>query len=201
MPWYRGPVLIDHLETVDVAVVRDDAPFAMPVQWVSRPHLDFRGFAGTIVGGAVAPGDEVVVAKSGRPAKVARIVTADGDPVARRRRRCRHHRPRPGDRHRARRRAGRPARRPEIADQFAAHLFWMSDEAMLPGRRYVLKLGTEQVAATITSIRHKIDVNTQEERPGRTLGSQRDRLLQPASGARRSRSAPMRTIAIWAPSS
>ena len=169
MPWYRGPVLIDHLETVDVSVVRDDAPFAMPVQWVNRPHLDFRGFSGTIVAGAVAPGDEVVVAKSGRPAKVARIVTADGDPersvtgdavtivldqevdIAR------------GDV------LVDPRARPEVADQFAANLFWMSDEPMLPGRRYILKLGTEQVAATITSIRHKIDVNTQEERPGRTL--------------------------------
>ncbi len=169
MPWYRGPVLIDHLETVDVSVVREDAPFAMPVQWVNRPHLDFRGFSGTIVAGAVAPGDEVVVAKSGRPAKVARIVTADGDPersvtgdavtivldqevdIAR------------GDV------LVDPRARPEVADQFAANLFWMSDEAMLPGRRYILKLGTEQVAATITSIRHKIDVNTQEERPGRTL--------------------------------
>ena len=169
MPWYRGPVLIDHLETVDVAVVRDDAPFAMPVQWVNRPHMDFRGFSGTVVAGAVAPGDAVVVAKSGKPAKVERIVTADGEP--------------------ARATAGDavtivldreidiargdvlvdPRARPEVADQFAAHLFWMSDEAMLPGRRYILKLGTEQVAASITTIKHKVDVNTQEERPGRTL--------------------------------
>ncbi len=169
MPWYRGPVLIDHLETVDVAVARDHAPFAMPVQWVNRPHMDFRGFSGTVVAGAVAPGDAVVVAKSGRPATVERIVTADGDleravtgdavtivldqeiDIAR------------GDV------LVDPQARPEVADQFAAHLFWMSDEAMLPGRRYVLKLGTAQVAASITAIKHKIDVNTQEERPGRTL--------------------------------
>ncbi len=169
MPWYSGPVLIDHLETVDVAVVRDDAPFAMPVQWVNRPHMDFRGFSGTIVAGAVTPGDAVVVAKSGKPARVERIVTADGEPgravagdavtivldqeidIAR------------GDV------LVDPKARPEVADQFAAHLFWMSDEAMLPGRRYILKLGTEQVAASITTIKHKIDVNTQEERPGRTL--------------------------------
>jgi bifunctional enzyme CysN/CysC len=169
MPWYTGPVLIDHLETVDVTVARDGEPFAMPVQWVNRPHMDFRGFAGTIVTGAVAPGDTVVVAKSGKPAKVDRIVTADGAP--------------------ARAVAGDavtivldqeidiargdvlvdPKARPEVADQFAAHLFWMSDEAMLPGRRYLLKLGTEQVAASITAIKHKVDVNTQEERPGRTL--------------------------------
>ena len=169
MPWYRGPVLIDHLEAVDVAVVHDTAPFAMPVQWVNRPHMDFRGFAGTIVAGAVAPGDAVVVAKSGRPATVERIVTADGEL--------------------ARAAAGDavtivldqeidiargdvlvdPQARPEVSDQLAAHLFWMSDEAMLPGRRYVLKLGTEQVAASITAIKHKIDVNTREERPGRTL--------------------------------
>ena len=169
MPWYTGPVLIDHLETVDVAVAQDDAPFAMPVQWVNRPHMDFRGFSGTVVAGAVAPGDTVVVAKSGKPAKVERIVTADGEP--------------------ARATAGDavtivldqeidiargdvlvdPKARPDVADQFAAYLFWMSDEAMLPGRRYLLKLGTEQVAASITAIKHKIDVNTQEERPGRTL--------------------------------
>jgi bifunctional enzyme CysN/CysC len=169
MPWYRGPVLIDHLESVDVSVVRDDAPFAMPVQWVNRPHMDFRGFSGTVVAGSVAPGDAVVVAKSGRPATVERIITADGEP--------------------ARAVAGDavtivldqeidiargdvlvdPKARPEVADQFAAHVFWMSDEAMLPGRRYVLKLGTEQVAASITAIKHKIDVNTQDERPGRTL--------------------------------
>lgn len=169
MPWYQGPVLIEHLETVDVVVEPADAPFAMPVQWVNRPHMDFRGFSGTIVRGSVAPGDAVVVAKSGRPAKVERIVTADGDlqlagpgaavtivldqeiDIAR------------GDV------LADPRARPEVSDQVAAHLFWMSDEAMLPGRRYVMKLATEQVAASITSIKHKIDVNTQEERPGRTL--------------------------------
>ncbi len=169
MPWYRGPMLLEHLESVDATVDAGRSAFAMPVQWVNRPHQDFRGFAGTIVSGRIATGDPVLVAKSGRSSRVARIVTADGDreaattgeavtlvledeiDIAR------------GDV------LVEPRARPEVADQFAAHLFWMHEEPLLPGRRYLLKLGTELIPATVTSIRHKIDVNTQEQRPGRTL--------------------------------
>ena len=162
MPWYAGPSLLEHLETVEVESASPDAAFRLPVQWVSRPNQDFRGFAGTIVGGRVAVGDEVAVLPSGRRSSVARIVTADGDLAsasdgqavtltladevdASR-----------GDVIAA---AGDP---PEVADQFAAHLLWMGDERLLPGRPYLLKIGARTVGASVTEIKHKIDVNTQE---------------------------------------
>src|SRR5690606_31043744 len=78
-PWYHGPTLIEHLETVDVSQDLAAKPFRFPVQWVNRPNLDFRGFAGTIASGRIAPGDQVVVAVSGKTSRIARIVTADGD--------------------------------------------------------------------------------------------------------------------------
>ncbi|BBE71645.1 sulfate adenylyltransferase subunit CysN [Oharaeibacter diazotrophicus] len=160
MPWYDGPTLVEHLETVNVA---DDAlakPFRMPVQWVNRPNLDFRGFAGTIASGTVRPGDPIVVAKSGRASTVKAIVTYDGD--------------------KAEASAGEavtitladevdisrgdvlttPDNRPEVSDQFAAHLIWMADEALLPGRPYLIKIGTKTVAGQVTEIKHKIDVNS-----------------------------------------
>ncbi len=162
MPWYQGPALLEHLETVDIAATAADADFRMPVQWVCRPNQDFRGFAGTIVSGAVAPGDEVVVLPAGRRSRVARVVTADGDLTQAS--------------------EGRAVtltladevdasrgdviaavfNPPEVADQFAAHLLWMGDERLLPGRPYLLKIGTRTVGASVTEIKHKIDVNTQE---------------------------------------
>jgi len=162
MPWYVGPSLLEHLETVQVESASSDAAFRLPVQWVNRPNQDFRGFAGTLVGGGVAVGDEVAVLPSGRRSTVARIVTADGDLAnaadgqaitltlvdeidASR-----------GDVIAA---ASDP---PEVADQFAAHLLWMGDERLLPGRPYLLKLGSRTVGASVTEIKHKIDVNTQE---------------------------------------
>ena len=167
MPWYAGPTLLDHLEQVNVEQVQVDsassnAAFRLPVQWVNRPNQDFRGFAGTVVGGTVAVGDEVAVLPSGRRSTVARIVTADGDLAtavdgqaitltltdevdASR-----------GDVIAA---ASDP---PEVADQFAAHLLWMGDERLLPGRPYLLKIGARTVGASVTEIKHKIDVNTQE---------------------------------------
>ncbi|MBN8264174.1 MAG: sulfate adenylyltransferase subunit CysN [Xanthomonadales bacterium] len=161
-PWYTGPSLLGWLETVEVAPPPRQAGFRLPVQWVNRPHQDFRGFAGTVAAGVVAAGDEVVVLPSGRRSTVARIVTADGDLAeagegraitlalsdevdASR-----------GDVIAA---AGDP---PEVADQFAAHLLWMGDERLLPGRPYLLQVGARTVGASVTEIKHKVDVNTQE---------------------------------------
>ncbi|KZK84780.1 Bifunctional enzyme CysN/CysC [Pseudovibrio sp. Ad13] len=160
MHWYSGPTLLDHLEHVSVDMNRNAGPFRMPVQWVNRPNLDFRGFAGTVAGGTVRPGDEIVVAKSGKTSRIASIVSMDGDlPVAvagdavtltlvdeidasR------------GDMFAS------PQHRPEVADQFAAHLIWMEEQAMHPGRSYLLKIGRKTVTATVTEIKHKVDVNT-----------------------------------------
>ncbi|HEY4555517.1 MAG TPA: sulfate adenylyltransferase subunit CysN, partial [Lysobacter sp.] len=162
-PWYTGPSVLDYLETVDAAQARPDPGFRLPVQWVNRPHQDFRGFAGTIAAGEARPGDAVVVLPSGRRSRVARIVTADrdlecaaagqavtltlddeidasrGDVIAD----ARHP--------------------PEVADQFAAHLLWLGEQPLLPGRPYWLKLGTRTVSASVTAIKHKVDVNTQEQ--------------------------------------
>ena len=161
MPWYAGPSLLEHLESVRVEPA-SAAAFRLPVQWVNRPHQDFRGFAGTIVGGRVAVGDEVAVLPSGRRSTVARIVTMDGDLAG------------AGDgqavtlvladevdasRGDVIAAASDP---PEVADQFAAHLLWMGDERLLPGRPYLFKLGARTVGASVTEIKHKIDVNTQE---------------------------------------
>ncbi len=167
MSWYQGPTLLEYLEQVDVQQPEADYGAAqnalrLPVQWVNRPNQDFRGFAGTIATGAVRPGDAIVVLPSGRRSTVARIVTADGDldhagrgqaitltlrdevDVSR------------GDVIAA---AANP---PQVADQFAAHLLWMGDAPLLPGRRYWLKLGARTVGASVTEIKHKLDVNTQE---------------------------------------
>jgi bifunctional enzyme CysN/CysC len=168
-PWYQGPALLTHLELVDVDSSLADKPFRLPVQWVNRPNLDFRGFSGTIAGGRIRPGDSITVAKSGRSSKVTRIVTMDGDlpeAVA-------------GDAitltladevdiSRSDVLAD-PHARPEVSDQFAAHLLWMSDEELLPGRQYLLKLGTATVPAQVSALKHKIDVNTLDHLAGKTL--------------------------------
>ncbi|MCT8000428.1 sulfate adenylyltransferase subunit CysN [Sphingomonas sanguinis] len=170
MPWYEGPALLPHLETVaidgDRAVV---ASFRMPVQWVNRPDLDFRGFAGLIASGRVSVSDRVRIAPSGRTTSIARIVTFDGDReeaiageavtlVLAEEVDCSR-----GDVIAA---AEDP---PEIADQFVATIVWMADAAMVPGRSYSLKLGTQVVGATVQPPRHVIDVNSQEQRPADTL--------------------------------
>ncbi|NUS37794.1 MAG: sulfate adenylyltransferase subunit CysN [Lysobacter sp.] len=167
MPWYGGETLLEHLENVRIgraapAALNGPAGLRLPVQWVCRPDQDFRGFAGTLAAGEAVPGMEVAVLPSGRRSRIARIVTADGDlahattgqavtvtladalDVSR------------GDVIAS---AADPA---EVADQFAAHVLWMGDQPLLPGRPYWLKLGTRTVGAQVTDIKHKVDVNTQD---------------------------------------
>jgi bifunctional enzyme CysN/CysC len=168
-PWYCGPSFLQWLEEVEVADNLLDGSFRMPVQWVNRPNLDFRGFSGQIVGGSVRPGDRVKIVPSGRDTTVARIVTADGDldqaiagqsvtlaltdevDVSR------------GDAIAA---ATDP---PSVADQFECHLVWMGEEPMLPGRPYLLKLGARTVSATIRQPKYKLNVNTLEHIAAKTL--------------------------------
>ncbi|OYW23815.1 MULTISPECIES: bifunctional sulfate adenylyltransferase subunit 1/adenylyl-sulfate kinase [unclassified Sphingomonas] len=171
MPWYGGPCLIEHLETVEVATdAAAQRAFRMPVQWVNRPNLDFRGFAGLIASGRVQPGDRVRILPSGRLSTIARIVTMDGDldgavagqavtltladevDCSR------------GD---VIARADSP---PEVADQFSASIVWMDDAPLQPGRSYVLKIGSQTVSATVRAPDHRIDVNTLARLAAPTLG-------------------------------
>ena len=168
MTWYRGPSLLELLETVQPQV---DAPvdFRMPVQWVNRPDDSFRGYAGTLCGGGIALGDEIVVQPAMRQARVERIVTADGDlPSAQAGQAVTLTLDREIDISRGDviALASRPA---PVADQFAAHLLWLGDEPLLPNRTYLLKLGTRTVNARITAIKHKVDVNTQAKLAARRL--------------------------------
>ncbi|MEQ9661048.1 MAG: sulfate adenylyltransferase subunit CysN [Parasphingopyxis sp.] len=170
-PWYDGPALLDHLETVGIDNDRLRAqPFRLPVQWVNRPNLDFRGFSGMIASGTVKPGDPVRVVPSGKTSTVAKIVTMDGDldhavagqsvtitladeiDCSR------------GDVIAA---ADAP---PEVADQFEATIVWMDEEPMLSGRPYAIKTGTNSLRATITDQKYQVNVNTMEKLPGKTLG-------------------------------
>jgi bifunctional enzyme CysN/CysC len=169
-PWYHGPTLMGYLETVEVDEVRQqNGPFRLPVQWVNRPNLDFRGFAGTIASGSVKQGDRIRVQPSGRESTVARIVTAQGDlplavagqsitltladevDVSR------------GD---VISMAAKPA---EVADQFEATLVWMAEQPMYPGRPYLMKLGTRTVNATITEPKYRVNVNTLEHLAAKQL--------------------------------
>ena len=168
MPWYSGPTLLDLLEAADATPARA-ADFRMPVQWVNRPDQSFRGYAGTICGGRVARGDEVMVQPGVQCARIERIVTADGEldsagdgqavtlcldreiDVSR------------GD-------VIADARRPApVADQFACHLLWVGDAALLPNRTYWLKLGTRTVNARVMSIKYKVDVDSQAKLAARQL--------------------------------
>ncbi|RUL73098.1 adenylyl-sulfate kinase [Dyella choica] len=160
MPWHDGCTLLQLLETITVESIQA-SDFRMPVQWVNRPDQSFRGYAGTICGGRTYPGAEIVVQPGAHSARIVRIVTAAGDlseayagqavtltldrelDISR------------GD---VLADAARPA--PE-ADQFAAHVLWMGDEPLLPNRSYWLKVGARTVNARITTIKHKVDVNTQ----------------------------------------
>jgi bifunctional enzyme CysN/CysC len=160
MPWYDGPSLLELLETVNVEPVHA-VDFRMPVQWVNRPDQSFRGYAGTLCGGRVKVGDEIVVQPGTHRARITRIVTADGDlPEAHAGQAVTLTLDRDVDISRGDVIAG-AARPASEADQFAAHLLWMGDEPLLPNRGYWLKIGTKTVNARVTSIKHKVDVNTQ----------------------------------------
>jgi bifunctional enzyme CysN/CysC len=167
MPWYTGSTLIEHLETVEVPE-DSSAGFRMPVQWVNRAP-GFRGFAGTVASGAARPGDPVRVIPGGRTSPIERIVTMDGDQEEAA--------------------AGQSVtftladdidcgrgsviaaadEAPEVADQFEATIVWMDEEPLLPGRSYLLKLGTAEVGASVTDLKHQLDIDSGEPLPARTL--------------------------------
>ena len=169
MPWYEGPSLLGYLEGVDVEAEETSLPFRMPVQWVNRPDLDFRGYAGRIAGGIVRPGDDVRVSPSGKQSKIARIVTMDSDldeavsgqsvtltltdeiDISR------------GDV------IATSETPPEISDQFDTTIIWLSEEPMLPGRSYRMKTSSRLVSATVNAPKHKTDVNTLQKLPAKTL--------------------------------
>ncbi len=169
-PWYEGIPLIQHLETVALDVTADQQkPFRMPVQWVNRPNLDFRGFSGLIASGTVRPGETIRVLPSGKTSTISRIVTIGGDleqavagqsvtlcfadeiDCSRGDVICI---------------ADAPA---EVADQFEAVMVWMADEALIPGRPYWLKLGTQTVTATVQAPKYQVNVNTMEHMAAKTL--------------------------------
>jgi bifunctional enzyme CysN/CysC len=169
-PWYQGPSLIEHLETVELDTTSDQAkPFRLPVQWVNRPNLDFRGFSGLIATGSVKPGDAVRVLPSGKTSTVTRVVTFDGDleegvagqsvticladeiDCSR------------GD---VIATADNP---PQAADQFEATIVWMSDEPMIPSRPYWLKLGAQTVSVQVQPPKYQVNVNTMEHLAAKTL--------------------------------
>ena len=169
-PWYKGPTLMGFLESVEVDEHRmQQLPFRMSVQWVNRPSLDFRGFAGMIAGGQLRKGDRIAAFPSGRETSVARILGPDGDinlavagqsvtltladeiDVSR------------GDL------LAPPDSPPGVADQFEATVVWMSESPMLPGRTYLMKIGAKTASATILPLKYKVNVNTLEQTPGNEL--------------------------------
>ena len=168
-PWYNGPTLMAYLETVEVADDAENQPFRMPVQWVNRPDLDFRGFAGMIAGGTIRPGDKVKSLPSSKESTVKSIVTFNGDldqavagqsvtitlndeiDVSRGDVLCAANAPAPA------------------ADQFQATILWMNEQEMLPGRTYLMKIGATTAQATIAAPKHAIDVNTMEHLAAKTL--------------------------------
>jgi bifunctional enzyme CysN/CysC len=162
MPWYRGPTLLDFLETVEVESGLADKPFRMAVQWVNRPNQDFRGFSGTIASGRVRPGDKIVTLPSARTSRVKSIVTYDGElPEASAGRAVTLTLEDEIDASRGDVIAADTAR-PALAEQFAAHVVWMNDHEMLPGRSYLLAANGNLVGAQVTELKHKINVNTLE---------------------------------------
>jgi bifunctional enzyme CysN/CysC len=169
MPWYGGPALLAYLENIETDTAPREKPFRMPVQWVNRPNADFRGFCGTIASGTLALGDTIKILPSGNEARASRIIAGDQDVTS------------AGsgqavtlvlDREIE---AGRgtlfcDSEKPaEVADQFAVHLLWMSAEAMIPGRLYLLKAGANTTSASITSLKYQLNVNTLEHLAARTL--------------------------------
>ena len=168
-PWYGGPHLLEYLENVDQDSDVASRPFRMVVQWVNRPNLDFRGYSGTVASGRVQPGDEILICSSERLTRIERIVTADGELD--------------------RAQAGQavtlvladdvdvsrgeviaaPKDRPERADQFLANLIWMGEEPLFPGRSYLMKIGARTLPATVTELKHRLDVRTLAPHASKTL--------------------------------
>lgn len=162
MPWYDGPTLMAVLESIDVSTDLTAGPFRMPVQWVNRPNQNFRGFSGTIVSGTIRSGDEIIVNPSERTSRIKSISTFDGDldqafagqsvtltlddeiDISR------------GDL------ITDTETPPSQTDQFAGHLLWMHEDALLPERQYLMKIGTKTVVAAVTELKHQINVNTLE---------------------------------------
>lgn len=169
MPWYDSPTLIEQLHSVDVGKDNRSRPFRFPVQWVNRPNGDFRGFSGTVVSGSIRVGDEALLAGSGRSARLEQIVTFEGSTeearegeavtltldtdldIAR------------GDL------LADPRDPPECVDQFAAHVVWTSEQPLVPGRSYLLKIGARTVPAAVTALKYRIDVETLAHLADRTL--------------------------------
>ena len=183
MPWYKGPTLSERLELIEISDAKADGGLLMPVQWVNRADFHFRGLSGTVARGTVKPGDSVVLLPSAQATRVKRITTFDshldvasaGEPVtlelehdvdASR-----------GDV------VASLTDRPEVTDQFAAHLIWLGDEPMLVGRPYLLKCATQTVAVSVTSLKHKLDVDALAKPPAGSLCSMRSRCaISPATG-------------------
>jgi len=168
-PWFDGPCLLEHLETVELDSAVASAPFRMPVQWVCRPNQNFRGFAGTIASGRINVGSEVVVAGSGRGSRIARILLGEEE----------HESAVAGqsvmvtlrdeiDASRGDVLVAKEAR-PQVSDQFAAHIIWMDPEHLLPGRQYLLKNMTRTVPVQITDLRHRLDVDSLEHIAAKVL--------------------------------
>jgi bifunctional enzyme CysN/CysC len=167
--WYDGPALMEYLETVPVGDKRRNASFRMPVQWVNRPNLDFRGFSGQIASGTVKPGDRVKSMPSGKQSTIARIVTADGDlpeAVAGQSVTLTLVDEIDASRGDAIVTADDPT---EVSDQFQVRILWMNESPLLPGRRYLLKVGAKTVTATVNAPKYGIDVNTLSDVPAKTL--------------------------------
>ncbi len=168
-PWYQGLTLLEHLETVNVDTDTQSQPFRLPVQWVNRPNLDFRGFSGTIASGSIKTGEEIIVLPSGKRSKIKDIITFDGlleaanedqavtlslvdeIDISRGDIICSKEHP------------------AEQSDQFQAHILWMSDTELFPGRQYLLKTTNKSVLASVTKLKHKINVNDLSLEPGKTL--------------------------------
>ena len=169
-PWYKGTTLVEHLETVEVlSSVDADKPFRLPVQWVNRPNLDFRGFSGLVATGAVKAGDKIRVLPSGKTSTITRVVTYDGDleeAVAGQSVTVCFEDEIDCSRGSVISVADNP---PQTADQFEATFVWMADEAMIPGRAYWLKLGTQMVSATVQEPKYTVNVNTMERMAAKTL--------------------------------
>ncbi len=169
MSWHHGGTLLAHLETVDVRRKSQDIGLRMPVQWVCRPDLNFRGYAGTVSVGSVQPGEEICVLPSARTAQVKSIVAYNGElPAASKGDAVVLTLDREIDISRGDVIASAKDR-PQATDQFSANLIWMEDSALLPGRPYLIKLGVQTASASVTALKHKVNVDTLEKSAGKEL--------------------------------